>query len=66
MVMTSFQERVIEEQKELDIKLNKLLDFCDTDTFESLPYEERSSLLIQQNLMAAYSNVLQARIKRFV
>jgi len=64
MVMT-FQQRVIEERNELDEKLDKLLDFCDTTIFESLPDEEKTSLLIQQNLMAAYSNVLQSRIKRF-
>ena len=61
----TFQQRVIEERNELDEKLDKLLDFCDTTIFESLPDEEKTSLLIQQNLMAAYSNVLQSRIKRF-
>jgi hypothetical protein len=62
--MELWQERVIQEKKELDEKIDKLTNFLDVDMEE--PFKagelERTRLEIQLNLMNAYSLILGARI----
>ena len=64
--MQPHQERVVEEKKELDSKLNRLKDFIQTSPqFEKLPLDEQERLTSQERVMSEYSNILQARIDAF-
>lgn len=64
--MQEFQQRVIDEKKELDEKRGKLSSFLTTDIFRHLPGTERERLLRQSYLMSQYSIVLGERIGAFV
>lgn len=59
------QQRVVDEQIELDDKLSKLKTFCLTDLFQSLPTEEKQRLTEQEMHMRNYSAVLGRRIAAF-
>lgn len=63
--MQEYQLRVIEEEKELRIKLNALTKFTSTDMFRALSFEEKDILLEQEKAMCAYAEILQIRIARF-
>jgi hypothetical protein len=63
--MQPFQQRVIDEKKELDEKLQRLGAFFDNETFNGLPEDERIRLKRQESLMQAYSEVLGERIAAF-
>jgi hypothetical protein len=63
--MAEYQERVIEEKAELDIKCLKLAAFKKTPVFLSLDEISRDLMEKQFNLMCAYSDVLEERILRF-
>ena len=62
---TSYQERVIEEKRALDEKLEKLCAFHETAIFAALPVEEQDRLIRQSVAMGDYSNVLAERIAEF-
>lgn len=62
---TDFRERVRLEAKDLEEKLLKLQVFLNSPTFEGLPDQERNYLRWQEGHMAAYLNVLYARIADF-
>jgi hypothetical protein len=64
--MLPFQERVIEEKKELDDKIEKLKQFFNTAIYQNLPKDERRRLSRQYTYMEGYSNVLKERIDNFV
>lgn len=53
-----YQERVIEEKRELDNKLTKLDAFIDTQTFTDLPTAEQVRLVCQASYMRRYSEAL--------
>lgn len=60
------QQRVVDEQAELEGKLKALREFIRLNpAFDTLPSEERTLLKTQMDLMSAYSNVLGLRIARF-
>lgn len=62
------QQRVIDEAKELSIKLDALEKFTDpmeSPVFRELDRESQSLLLIQANCMASYFGVLRMRMERF-
>jgi hypothetical protein len=60
------QQRVVDEQTELEIKLKALRDFISGNpVFDTLPAEDRTLMKTQMDLMSAYSNVLSLRIARF-
>jgi hypothetical protein len=59
------QQRVVAEKAELDERLNKLLAFNSTQTYQELPAEDRDLLFEQASYMQAYSSVLGLRIARF-
>lgn len=59
------QQRVVEEKDELDTKLGKLRAFFDTQTFLSLPEDERRRLMRQSVVMTEYSTILGERITGF-
>jgi len=59
------QQRVVDEKAELDTKLEKLIPFLSSDTCHSLPFDERSRLKRQADVMAEYSTILGERIASF-
>lgn len=60
------QQRVVDEQTELEGKLKALREFIRLNrVFDTLLSEERTLLKTQMDLMSAYSNVLGLRIARF-
>jgi len=61
--MEPYQERVIEENKELEIKIDKLSAFLQGSF--SLTDDERWLLDTQLTLMGLYSDVLRKRIQNF-
>lgn len=64
--LSPHQQRVVDEQTELERKLKALRDFISGNpTFDKLPAEDRTLLKTQMDLMSAYSNVLSLRIARF-
>ena len=64
--MEAYQERVVEEKKELDIKLAALKEFTlFRVTFQKLSSEEQERLCRQQNAMEDYSEILGERIVNF-
>jgi hypothetical protein len=63
--MQPHQERVVEEEKALSEKLNKLGEFIHGSVFSSLPAEDQTLLQEQDDHMRAYAHVLRKRIERF-
>ena len=63
--MNAFQERVISEKRELDIKLGKLYAFLKTKAFDGLSRIDQELLQSQSRHMQFYSDVLGKRILRF-
>lgn len=62
--MSTFLERLIEEETELTVKCNKLSDFIDGDAFKNIPEIEQVDLREQFEHMLDYRNVLLRRIDR--
>ena len=63
--MEDYQIRVIQEQKELDEKINKLEAFIRTDTYDKLDDDEKFRLIDQWEVMNDYSTILGKRIECF-
>jgi hypothetical protein len=63
--MQPFQQRVVEECRELRGKLDKLNQFVQTEMFNQLPSDERDRLMKQRSIMDEYAAVLDARIGAF-
>ncbi len=64
--MRDFQERVIAEKKDVDIKLNSLAKFIGSDMFDAIPSTfEQNRLKRQRSIMELYSDVLNERIVNF-
>jgi hypothetical protein len=59
------QQRVVDEKRDLDERLQKLMTFTCTPTFAALPRAERDRLADQADIMAKYSEVLGMRIAAF-
>ena len=57
-------QRIAKEHAELAERLEKLDAFANSDTFQTLPEQERIDLLDQSILMAKYRNKLKARLDR--
>lgn len=62
---TGFQQRVIDEKSELDLKINALNAFVIGGIFKTLPEADRELLLRQLDIMKAYEHILEVRISRF-
>ena len=60
--MSTFIERLIAEETELNEKKAKLEAFVGTDAFKNVDKEQRSLLKIQLNAMATYSECLNQRL----
>jgi hypothetical protein len=63
--MQPFQQRVVDEQKELDVKLGRLHVFMAGDLMKSLPLDEQKRLNEQYAVMQQYSRILGERIAHF-
>lgn len=64
--MQAHEQRVVDEQTELEKKLKGLRDFIRLNpVFDTLPSGEKCLLKTQMDLMSAYSNVLGLRIAKF-
>jgi hypothetical protein len=60
------QQRVIDEHKDLTIKLSKLLEFFISPMYASLPKDEQVRLRAQSQFMNGYAEVLAQRIEAFI
>ena len=63
--MQPHQERVVEEEKALREKFDKLNAFLIGDTFKTVSDQDGDLLRRQHRHMGAYLDVLVERIKRF-
>jgi len=65
MNLQPHQQRVVDEKRELDEKLGKLITFIHESVFTGLSKEEQKLLVRQQNVMTDYSQILAERIAAF-
>jgi hypothetical protein len=65
MAMQAHQQRVVDEKRELDAKISKLVAFYDTTVYAGLDETERVRLSRQGQIMSEYSDVLGERIAAF-
>jgi len=63
--MKAYQQRAIDEKRELDKKVNRLNTFLGSEVFGSLPAPERDRMIRQSVHMEAYATVLGERIAAF-
>ena len=64
--MEPYQERVVEEKRELDKRIASLFDFMENgQTYFGLVKNERDRLYDQYLVMKKYSNILNQRIIHF-
>ena len=64
--MQAYQQRVVHEQQELDLKIDKLSHFITSkDNLVNVSDAEVQRLYMQLNAMQLYSAVLDLRIKNF-
>ncbi len=63
--MQPYQQRVVDEAKELNIKCAALLAFGTTPFYKGLPEDDRNLLDRQYNVMREYADILAIRIKAF-
>lgn len=59
------EQRVIEEQAELDARLEKLSKFLDGETYQELDRVDQALLTAQAHAMQAVNVILCLRIARF-
>ena len=62
--MSDFKTRLVQEQVELEEKLNKLNDFNQSDKVNSIDPIQKDLLLIQAGAMYTYNECLKARISK--
>lgn len=58
-----FELRLVEEQKELAIKIDKLSTFMRSDDFKTIGSTQQSLLITQYKAMDTYSSCLEMRIR---
>lgn len=63
--MLTHQERVVEEKRLLDEKLDKLREFVKGSVFKTIDEVEQTRLMRQEVIMGMYSGVLAERIVAF-
>ena len=63
--MEDWQQRVVDEAKDLGGKLDRLTAFFNTEAFAKLEAEARSLMREQAVHMQGYLRTLQDRIERF-
>lgn len=62
--MSTFIERMEEEKKALDEKMQKLNSFVLTESFLALDWQDKSLLGYQLHMMQGYSDALAERLNR--
>ena len=62
--MSDFKTRLVEEQAQLEEKLNKLNDFNQSEKVNEIDPVQKDLLLVQAGAMYAYNECLKARIAR--
>lgn len=62
--MSDFKTRLVEEQAQLNEKLEKLNDFNQSDKANTIDPAQKDLLLIQAGAMYTYNECLKARISR--
>ncbi len=66
MTYLPHQQRVVDEKRELDVKLDALRMFIfHNEVFNTLPAEDQQLLRDQRMVMSSYSHILCMRIDRF-
>ena len=63
--MEGYQERVVQEKRELDEKVVKLFAFTCTEKWKALSVAEQVRMAAQSRIMGEYSEVLGERILAF-
>jgi hypothetical protein len=63
--MQPFQQRVVDEKRELDKKLDSLHEFLGTSLYKALSNAEQHRMARQHNAMCMYSGILAERIEAF-
>lgn len=63
--MKPYQERVIQERRELGERLDKLWAFITGEEFKTLPEAEQRRLEHQRAFMRGYATILDDRIQNF-
>ena len=63
--MQNYQQQVIEEQQDLDVKIKNLDFFISGSIFIKLPSDEQNRLKLQSEAMQEYSDILSERIEEF-
>lgn len=61
--MDNYKLRLKEEAKELELKLNKLIYFLDTDNSKGADELQIELLKVQSKVMNSYLHILKSRIK---
>ena len=62
--MSNFKTRLVEEQAQLEEKLNKLNDFNQSEKVKEIDQLQKDLLLVQAGAMYTYNECLKARIAR--
>jgi TPP-dependent indolepyruvate ferredoxin oxidoreductase alpha subunit len=62
--MNDFKTRLIEEQAQLEEKLNKLNDFNQSEKANEIDPVQKSLLIIQSGAMYTYNECLKSRLER--
>lgn len=62
--MSDFKTRLVEEQAQLEEKLNKLNDFNQSEKVKEIDPVQKDLLLVQAGAMYTYNECLKARISR--
>jgi hypothetical protein len=60
--MDDFKDRLVEEQAQLEEKLNKLNDFNESEKVNDIDPVQKDLLLIQAGAMYTYNECLKVRI----
>jgi hypothetical protein len=60
-----YQQRVLDEKAQLDLRLERLTAAFDSPTFRGLPEAEQNRMQRQASVMKLYSEVLGERIAAF-
>jgi uncharacterized protein YaaW (UPF0174 family) len=63
--MQDHQRRVVDELRDLKIKIDKLEKFTDSPKLEKINREEASLLVDQLDAMNEYSDILEERVALF-
>lgn len=61
--MNDFKERLVNEQAELEEKLNKLNAFNDSELVKGIDPVQKQLLIIQAGAMYTYNECLKARLE---